>query len=203
MLVNSQLVCLPPVGILGVWKCSQHGLSCLINYLRKNSAERISIHFESCGKTLIYCSSKPRNMLPPFATRLALRPTTLVVFLAVRQFARKCCPYNQVTKTLIIFCTAKPRRSRKFARTIRTHAPYAQARAHAYLHFLCTTIGLRVFLAPSRKVGCKKSSASGPSSFSNCTSTGSSNNSLKLSVKSELSIPVVPLLSRLDCRPGV
>ena len=67
-----------------------------------------------------------------------------------------------------------------------------------HIHFLCATMGLRVFFAPSRNVGCRKSSASEPNSFCSWTSTGSSSNSLKLSVSSALSTSVNPLLSRLS-----
>lgn len=35
----------------------------------------------------------------------------------------------------------------------------------SHIRFLCTIIGLSVFFAPSRNVGCRKSSASDPSSF--------------------------------------
>ena len=61
-------------------------------------------------------------------------------------------------------------------------------------------IGFSVFFAPSRNVGCKKSSASsGPSNFWSWTSTGSRRSSLKLSVNNELSTPVRPVLSMLGC----
>ena len=69
-----------------------------------------------------------------------------------------------------------------------------------HIHFLWMAIGFSVFFAPSRNVGCKKSSASsGPSNFWSWTSTGSRRSSLKLSVNNELSTPVRPVLSMLGC----
>lgn len=69
-----------------------------------------------------------------------------------------------------------------------------------HVHFLWMAIGFSVFFAPSRNVGCKKSSASsGPSNFWSWTSTGSRRSSLKLSVNNELSTPVRPVLSMLGC----